>query len=141
MSIEGRIDINVLFHDKDGQRLKIVSLNDSQEYPSGKVALFSGTADTNGFALPLSPSTYRDASGQLVSFASISKAVVKAESGMLSFVRWDFTAENQLEAVLGAGDIAVIDLFDLQVDPELGYGPSVSGKNAAAGYTIILYGT
>jgi len=38
VSIEGRIDINVLFQDKDGQRLKIVSLYDSNEYTTGKVA-------------------------------------------------------------------------------------------------------
>jgi hypothetical protein len=65
MSIEGRIDINVLFHDKDGQRLKVVSLNNSQEYTAGKVAIVSGTAGTAQTAISIS-GVYRDASGQLV---------------------------------------------------------------------------
>jgi hypothetical protein len=140
VSIEGRISVDVVFHDTDGTNaINVLTLKSYGEYPSGKVASFSGTADENGFALPLSPSTYRDASGQLVSFAAISKAVVKSESGELLFTRWDSEVLSELETVLGAGDIVILDLFG--IDPGGGYGPSVSGRNAAAGYTILIYGT
>ena len=64
---------------------------------------------------------------------------MKSESGELSFTRWDSDVLSQLETVLNAGDIVILDLFG--IDPGGGYGPSVSGRNAAAGYTIILYGS
>jgi hypothetical protein len=139
MSVKGRISVDVVFHDTDGTNaINVVTMKSYSEYPSGKVASFSGTADENGFALPLSPSTYRDASGQLVSFEYISTAAVKAESGELSFVYWDPSADNQIQTVLRAGDISVINLFGVYYSN----GPTVFGRNGeSASYTIILYGS
>jgi hypothetical protein len=68
MSIDGRINVDVLFHDKDGTAsLKVVSLQDSEAYTTGEVAVMSGTCSTTGVTLSFGPTTYRDASGQLVS--------------------------------------------------------------------------
>ena len=68
MSIEGRINVDVLFHDKDGTAsLKVVGLKDSDAYTNGRVAIMSGTCNTTGVTLLFDPTTYRDASGQLVS--------------------------------------------------------------------------
>jgi len=70
MSIDGRINVDVLFHDKDGTAsLKVVSLQDSEAYTTGEVAIMSGTCSTTGVTLSFGPTTYRDASGQLVEVA------------------------------------------------------------------------
>ena len=70
MSIDGRINVDVLFHDKDGTAsLKVVGLKDSDAYTNGRVAIMSGTCNTTGVTLSFGPSTYRNASGALVNVA------------------------------------------------------------------------
>lgn len=70
MSIDGRINVDVLFHDKDGTAsLKVVSLQDSEAYATGAMAYWSGTCGTTSVTLTFSPTTYRNASGQLVGVA------------------------------------------------------------------------
>ena len=70
MSIDGRINVDVLFHDKDGTAsLKVVSLQESEAYTTGAMAYWSGTCGTTSVTLTFSPTTYRNASGQLVSVA------------------------------------------------------------------------
>ena len=67
MSIEGRINVDVLFHDKDGTAsLKVLSLQDADAYTTGQAAYWSGTCGTTAVTLQFAPSTYRDAAGQLV---------------------------------------------------------------------------
>lgn len=67
MSIEGRINVDCLFHDKDGTAsLKVVSLQDSDSYITGQVAYWSGTCGTTAVTLSFGPTTYRNASGALV---------------------------------------------------------------------------
>lgn len=70
MSIDGRINVDVLFHDKDGTAsLKVVSLQESEAYTTGAMAYWSGTCGTTSVTLTFSPTTYRNASGQLVGVA------------------------------------------------------------------------
>jgi hypothetical protein len=70
MSIEGRINVDVLFYDKDGTAsLKVVSLQDSDAYTTGAMAYWSGTCGTTSVTLTFSPTTYRNASGQIVNVA------------------------------------------------------------------------
>lgn len=67
MSIEGRINVDVLFHDKDGTAsLKVLSLQDSDAYTTGEAAYWSGTCGTTAVTLSFGPTTYRDAAGSLV---------------------------------------------------------------------------
>lgn len=67
MSIEGRISVDCLFHDKDGTAsLKVLSLQDSDAYTTGGAAYWSGTCGTTAVTLSFGPTTYRDAAGQLV---------------------------------------------------------------------------
>lgn len=67
MSIEGRISVDCLFHDKDGTAsLKVVSLHDSDAYTTGQVAYWSGTCGTAAVTLTFGPTTYRNAAGGLV---------------------------------------------------------------------------
>jgi hypothetical protein len=47
MAIDGRINVDVLFHDTDGTTsLKVVSLEDSTAYTTGQVAIVTGTCGT-----------------------------------------------------------------------------------------------
>lgn len=67
MSIEGRINVDVLFHDKAGtSSLKVLSLQDADSYTTGEAAYWSGTCGTTAVTLSFGPTTYRDAAGQLV---------------------------------------------------------------------------
>jgi hypothetical protein len=69
MAIDGRINVDVLFHDTDGTTsLKVVSLEDSTAYTTGKVAIVTGTVGTTEVSVSISPGTYRDASGAIVNF-------------------------------------------------------------------------
>jgi hypothetical protein len=74
MAIDGRINVDVLFHDTDGTTsLKVVSLEDSTAYTTGKVAIVTGTVGTTEVSVSISPGTYRDASGAIVNFTSVSR--------------------------------------------------------------------
>lgn len=139
MSIDGRIDINVLFQDKDGQRLKIVSLNDSQEYTTGKVAIVSETIGTTEIAFRTyddgdPSSTYRDASGSLVSFNAITKVALKATAPTRTLVFADEAAS--ISFLIPGGDVLI---YPCNVTPN--DSVSVRAFSGTASYTIILYGS
>jgi hypothetical protein len=138
VSIEGRIDINVLFQDKDGQRLKIVSLNDSKEYTTGKVALVSGTVGTTAVTFSTSDagdaaSTYRDASGQLVVLSSFSKVVIKATTQNRPLILTDQDSGSVIS--VPAEEVLVYPCGISPAD-----GVTVRSASGTAAYTIILYG-
>jgi hypothetical protein len=72
MSIDGRITVDALFHDKSGTaRLKVLSLESSNGYTSGQVVRITGTAGTA--ATTLTFTNYRDASGAVVSLVNTRK--------------------------------------------------------------------
>lgn len=65
MSIDGRISVDALFHDRSGdERLKVLSLASSNGYTTGKAIFVTGTAGTAGTYI--SYASYRDAAGALV---------------------------------------------------------------------------
>ena len=68
MSLEGRISVDVLFHDKDGTAaLKVVSLRETQQYEQNqKVVFLTGTANTTGVTIQPGATSYRNAAGQTV---------------------------------------------------------------------------
>ena len=140
MSIEGRINIDVMFHDRSGTAsLKIVSLQDSKEYTTGKVAIVSGTVGTTEVIFPTSAtdgaaSTYRDASGGLVSLLTLSRVVVKATAQNRPLVLRDQGADVSMN--VPAEEVLV---YPIEASPN--NGVAVSSPSGTASYTIILYGT
>lgn len=75
MSLEGRINVDALFHDKDGTNaVSVVSLQSSEQYTTGKVAIITGTAGTAQTTITLS-GIYNDASGSPVIIDQISKVL------------------------------------------------------------------
>ncbi len=140
MSIEGRINIDCLFHDKDGTAsLKVVSLQDSKEYTTGKVAFVSGTVGTTAVTFLTSDaggaaSTYRDASGQLVSLSSFSKVVIKATAQNRPLIMTDQDSGSAIS--VPAEEVLV---YPCGISPN--DGVTVRSVSGTAAYTIILYGT
>lgn len=135
MAIDGRINVDVLFHDTDGTAsLKVVSLEDSTSYTTGKVAVVSGTVGTSGVTIstvPVSPA-YRDATGAVVSFANVSRIAFQASR--------DCTATDGDDAssrVRSRGSVVLTDWAYAGSTIEV--GPLFTSGTAS--YTLVLYGT
>lgn len=136
MSIEGRINVDALFHDKDGTTsLKVVSLRSSDEYTIGKVAIVTATAGTSSVTISPSSPPYRDASGNLVPFnhTGVSR-IAFAWSG--SSPRYLSDGEQKLILRSVNGQVALTSVSwggenDLEIASGTGTGT----------YTIVLYGT
>jgi hypothetical protein len=133
MSIEGRINVDVLVHDKDGTAsLKVTSLQDSRAYTTGKVAIVSGTVGTSAVTIQVAPTAYRDASGALVSFFEIERYVIKSGPAALVVNNPTVTVDaNSLSIVSSSyGDFG-----------DAGQLPTVRANAGTSSYTIAMYGT
>jgi hypothetical protein len=132
MSIEGRINVDALFHDKDGTAsLKVVSLQDSKAYTTGKVAIVTGTVGTSQIGLNTYATAYRDSSGSLVTFSTLSR-VVFSYSGSTAKKLLDIDGNFLLSSRNSEPAASSISgNVDAVIDPGSGTGT----------YTIILYGT
>jgi hypothetical protein len=77
MSLDGRVNVDVLFHDVSGtSSIKVVSLSNSVEYPAGKVAVVTGTAGTASVNFGVvGQTTYRNAAGQAVLMDSVERVI------------------------------------------------------------------
>jgi len=138
MALDGRITVDVLFHDTDGTAsLKVVSLEDSTEYTSGKVLIVTGTCGTTlGTATSVAPSTYRDASGSIVSFSAVTRAAFSATPAARALQEGSATAAPRLFSA--GGSIAVTDM-DPEEDNQADW--LVQTTAGTASYTIVLYGS
>jgi hypothetical protein len=137
MSIEGRITVDALFHDKDGTAsLKVVSLQDSRAYTGGKVAVVSGTVGTSQITIQTQPTTYRDSSGAFVSFDFIERIVMQSpgDAPVKLSVSDNFTGFDSLTSKSGAIatlSVAATEQTSLVI-------AAYAGTNS---YTAIIYGT
>ena len=77
MSIEGRIAIDVSFSDTASdtgmQALKRLALTSTDAYTSGQMVLVSGTCGTANVSVAVAASTYRDASGAIVTMNTVTR--------------------------------------------------------------------
>lgn len=82
MSIDGRITVDCLFHDKDGTTaIKVVSLEKTSSHDTGKVAFLAGTLSTTEVTLLTNGvTTYRNAAGSTVAFEYV-RSVAFSYSG------------------------------------------------------------
>ena len=138
MAIDGRINVDVLFHDTDGTTsLKVVSLEDSTAYTTGKVAIVTGTCGTTNVTVETSPSTFRDASGAIVDFDTddgIIQRFAFSATGSLAY------CENQAgaRAFSAGGRVSVNDAGSMQAGEEFAIRTYTSGT---AAWTLVIYGT
>jgi len=138
MALDGRITVDVLFHDTDGTAsLKVVSLEDSQSYASGKVAIVTGTCGTALIAAAsVAPSTYRDASGSIVSFTAVTRAAFSATPAARALQ--EGSAEDAPRLFSAGGSVAVSDM-DPEEDNQSDW--FVQTTSGTASYTLVLYGS
>ena len=135
MAVNGRINVDVLFHDTDGTTsLKVVSLEGSTEYTTGKVAIVTGTVGTASVNIgtqPMSPE-YRNGEGQVVSFAAVTRVVFQSSR------RCEITdPNNNLSRLTSSGNASVSDWMQDAFYVEVAPGYSAG----TASYTLVLYGT
>jgi hypothetical protein len=139
MTIEGRIAVDVSFADKaDGtnvQSLKRISIADATSYTTGKVAIVTGTCGTAQVSIDFSPSTYRNAEGNVVSFSTVKRIAFSATAPSPGTLLQD-SSGTVLRSV--SGSVAVCDSTDSGDDVLSAY---VVGESGTTSYTIVLYGT
>lgn len=134
MSLEGRINIDALFHDKDGTAsLKVVSLQDSRAYTSGKVAVITGTLGTSSTQIS-HYDAYRGNDGEYVNITSVNYAVFRFDGTGGSFKR--LAIGNAIirsnDGIAGASCVGGDDTGQF----------TISGNQGSTGtYTVVLYGT
>ena len=132
MSIEGRISVDALFHDKSGnEALNVVSLSASKEYLTGKVAVVTGTVGASNQIILTQPSTYRNAAGSIVSFE------------IVTVIAFTCSSEAQLSEVSGLGYSRVLANTPVVLHPEIGGidGFSIQTNSGTATYTAVIFGS
>jgi hypothetical protein len=141
MSIRGRFGVDVQFTDSTivsgAQSLKTLTLQGASEYDFGKVALVSGTCGTAVVAVPVSPTTYRDSGGNVISFASVSRVAFSASGPNL--VACDGSGGCGIEdwtIYSRAGQVAVSESLET-----VAFSVNVYGTTGTAAYTLVMYGS
>lgn len=136
----GKFHVDVQFTDSTTvsgvKSLKSIALQHATEYNFGKVAVVTGTCGTATVSVPLSPSSYRDSSGGLVSFASVSRVAFQADSATL--VACDGSGgcgENDWTIYSRAGQIAVSEAVETS-----SFTVNVMGTAGTSAWTLVLYG-
>lgn len=138
-SIEGRISVDVSFADKATssgvESLKMISLAETKNYATGKAAIVTGVAGTAAVSVDTQPTTFKNATGSAVSFASGAAVRVVFAASPSGFI--------DMPSSSGGGDTTLHSL-----------NGNISSSNALAGgsylvyttagtasYTIVIYGT
>jgi hypothetical protein len=133
MSVRGKFAIDVQFADSTSgggvQSLKTVSLQHATEYTDGRVAIVTGTCGTSAVTVAIAPTTYRDSSGSVVSFTSVSRAAFSADAA--GRAKLDGTGDWTLYS--RAGQIAVSEAFETA-------SFSISTTAGTSAWTLVLYG-
>jgi hypothetical protein len=130
MSIEGRIAIDVGFTDtytaSAVQSVQRISLTSTDAYTTGKVAVISGTCGTALVSISATPTSYRDASGSVVSFSNVTRIAFQSSRAC----NYSDSANDLLSQTFS---VFQPSLTDMQI--------GVTGTSGTASYTIVLYGT
>jgi hypothetical protein len=135
MSVEGRISVDVLFHDKDGTNaVNVLPLATSNGYTGGKVAMVSGTVNTAGatFYPGAIGFSYRDAAGNNVVFDAINIVSVVGSDVIAEGV----TSEQSTSFYLYSSGEVAFTRVPYEVNTI-----SVRAANSTSTYTLIVYGT
>ena len=131
MSIDGRITVDALFHDRSGERLKVLSLASSTGYTTGKAIVVTGTASTAGSVITYA--SYRDASG---GFALLGNPAHIAFSWRGASIAKLADVDNEQFRVCSKGNVVAVTQFSTASEPTIQVLPS-SGTGT---YTIVMWG-
>jgi hypothetical protein len=133
MSVTGRTNVDILFHDMDGtSAIRIVSVVSSDSQTTGKVALVSGTHSSASHTIAKNSTGYKDASGSEVSLTNVtriglraSRPMTLATHGNAVIIRSDADRVAFSDASMTSGNLTLTPLY-------------TSGTGS---YTVFLYGT
>lgn len=131
MSIDGRISVDALFHDRSGERLKVLSLASSTGYTAGKAIVVTGTASTAGRTITYA--SYRDASG---GFALLGNPAHIAFSWSGASLAKLADIDTEQFRVCSNGNVVAVTQFSTATEPTIQVLPS-SGTGT---YTIVMWG-
>lgn len=136
----GKFAIDVQFTDSTTvsgvKSLKAIALQHATEYDFGKVAVVSGTCGTATVSVPLSPSSYRDSSGGLVSLASVSRVAFQASgAAMVACDGSGGCGDNDWTIYSRASQIAVSEAVETS-----SFTVNVMGTAGTSAWTLVLYG-
>lgn len=135
MSIEGRIAVDASFSDlttgTNLQSLMRLALTSTDSYTSGKVALVTGTCGTATVSISLAPTTFRDSSGSLVSFTTVTRLAFAASASA-------YALESPACRVLSSGGrVGVSDTLNTTPGSITVY----LATTATASYSLLVVGT
>ena len=142
-NVRGKISIDVQFADSTTsagvQSLKTITLQDTTEYTSGKVAIVTGTVGTTEVTVATIISTlpYRDASGSQVSFSSFDRI---AMSGSQAIILGGIGTYGGISVRSAAGSVAVCDLPPMPLIWPATNSLNMRTTAGTASYTLVLYG-
>ena len=131
MSIDGRINVDALFHDRSGERLKVLSLASSTGYTTGKAIVVTGTSGTVGTVI--THADYRDASGGFALLGNPAH-IAFAWSGT-SLAKLADIDTDQFRVCSRVGVVAVSQ-FSTATEPTI----QVLPESGTGTYTIIMWG-
>jgi hypothetical protein len=138
MSVEGRVSVDVLFHDKDGTNaVNVASLAASKGYTGGKVAIVNGTVGTATVTLfPSSGVQYRDAAGNLVALGSVSVFALYGTDVIAEAFGNTGEDDSVFASIYSSGDVV-----SMTQPPYDASEVRLRSPNGTSSYTLILYGT
>lgn len=132
MSISGRTNVDIVFHDMDGtSSIKIVELESSDTQTTGKVAVVSGTHGSSSHTIQTNSTGYYDASGSQVSFSSVTRIGLRASRPMT-------LADNQSHITIRS-DAGRVSFSECSESGNFTLTPVYTSGTAS--YTVFLYGT
>jgi hypothetical protein len=115
------------------QSLKTITLQESTEYTTGKVAVVSGTVGTNAATIYFSNTAYKDASGSAVSFVTAHR---------LAFAASPFAYLDAGAAIGGGDNVLASRLNEVTlIDAREGGSATVYTTSGTASYRLVIYGT
>jgi len=137
-NVKGRFGVEVLFTDStvvDGAKsLKTIAVQHATEYDFGKVAVVAGTVGTAAMTLSVAPTTYKNSSGDIVSFASVSRVAFAASGPTL--VACDGSGTGDFTIYSRAGQVAASDVVETA-----SFTVNVTGTAGTSAYTLVMYGS
>ena len=143
--IRGSIGVNVRFNDSTfisgAQSIKTITLQDSQEYATGKVVYYQGTAGTAQLSLGLlGLTTYRNSAGNLVTINGANRIVYTWDGGSatanrtLQVYEAEIAPSEELLRMKSYGNIPAMSYINNFVCVP------VLAENIVTGvYTIVIY--
>jgi hypothetical protein len=137
MSVEGRINVDVLFHDTDGTNaINVVTLAKSDGYSSGKVAIVTGVCGMTPTYLAVQPTSYRGPDGQYVSFSTVDRIAFSSEYKC----RLNNEEEYGETLITGNGAVSVTDISTFSDSLNVQKIFDINEPSTSS-YTLVIYGT